>query len=69
MKTWKDLTQKERDNFADDFYSLWEQEGFGEPDTESSSPWGCPWDWDENGEYETPECFFNANKCEFREFF
>lgn len=48
MKTYKDLDEKERDIFAEEFYSNWNVEIFGKEDFEASCPWGCPWTYKED---------------------
>ena len=44
----KDLNDKQREEFAEEFYKLW-PEGTKD-DSESSTPWGCPWLHDEEAE-------------------
>jgi len=36
-----------KQSFAERFYELWEQEGFGAPDDtfDNPEPWGRPWLW------------------------
>ena len=45
MRTMNEETQQ--NTFTETFYGLWDQEGFGAPDTDSPYPWGCPWIEDE----------------------
>lgn len=35
--------EEKREEFARDFYRLWDDAGFGKDDTESSYPQGMPW--------------------------
>lgn len=42
---YKDLTDTQKEAFAEKFYSLADID-----DTDSPSPWGCPWYWCENDE-------------------
>ena len=62
-------TAEQETIFATAFYDLWDQEGFGAPDTNSPYPWGCPWIEDEDLKIEEDAAehaasFFNLVKDE-----
>jgi len=42
MKKYNELSEEEREVFAETFYTVWPYE---ETDRDSSTPWGCPWYW------------------------
>ena len=71
----EELSVEYKDIFKDTFYCLWKEEGFGEPDLESSEPWGCPWYYSTKHSYvtETPEedseKYFEECKDELRDIF
>ena len=65
LRAWSCLTEEERKVYADRFYELWAAEGFGEPDYEATTPWGCPWDW-YDGEIISADELFEAYKDEIK---
>ena len=64
-----------REVFSDEFYRLWDIEGFGETDAQAGSdyPWGCPWefscDYEKTSDPEKDaQIFFDGYKGEIADF-
>lgn len=65
LRAWSCFNEQEQSDFSERFYELWEAEGFGAPDYEATTPWGCPWDW-YDGEIISADELFEAYKGEIK---
>lgn len=59
MKKFKELTKLEKEEFTKEFYNIWE---FGDEDFDSPCPWGCPWEFLGNADYQAPKEFYEAQR-------
>ena len=72
MKTFKDLSEAERDVFCKEFYDCWEADEIlckYEVDIDSGNPrpWGCPWIYAADDEFVSPDAYFSEYRNEILE--